>query len=146
MTIRQGTLGDDSRRRHPLPRPPRHIEVDKPEIGKRVRALRLREGMSQSELADVLGTHFSAISQLERGVRGLTIHQVIKLAKVLHVSTDEILLNGASKTPGSLRTGRLVRRFDLLERLPVADQKALLSHLNALLKTRGIKPAKKQQQ
>lgn len=143
MAIRRGTLGGDSKRRHALPRPPRHIEIDKPEIGKRIRALRLREGLSQSQLADSLGTHFSAVSQLERGVRGLTIHQVIKLSRVLHVSTDEILLNGASKSPASLRTGRLVRRFELLEKLPVSDQKALLSHLNALLKSRGIKPGTK---
>jgi len=123
----------------PLPQPPKHVEVPKAEIGKRIRALRHREGLSQSKLAEILGTHFSAVSQLERGIRGLTIHQAIKLAKALHVSTDEILLNGASKAPESLRTGRLLRRFELLEKLPVSDQKALLSHLNALLKSRGIK-------
>lgn len=122
-----------------MPQPPKHIEISKVEIGERVRALRHRLGMSQSKLAGVLGTHFTAVSHIERGVRSVTIHQVIKLAKALHVSTDEILLDGHPKKATSLRTGRLVRRLELVEKLPPSDQKALLGHLNALLKSRGIR-------
>jgi transcriptional regulator with XRE-family HTH domain len=122
-----------------VPRPPKNIEVSKKEIGKRIRTIRHRLGMSQAKLAETLGTHFTAISQIERGLRGVTIHQAIKLARALRVSTDEILLDGSrSKKTTSLRTGRLLRRLELVEKLPPSEQKALIGHLNALLKSHGI--------
>lgn len=126
-------------RRDPLPHPPKHLEVSKAEIGRRVRALRHSRGYSQSKLAEILGTHFSAISQIERGLRGLTIHQVIKLAKALDVSTDQILLDGYRGEKTSLKTGRLLSRLQLAEKLAPSEQKALLGHLNALVKSRGIR-------
>ncbi len=96
--------------------------------------------MSQSKLAEILDTHFTAVSQIERGIRGVTIHQAIKLARALRVSTDEILLDGSHpKKATSLRVGRVLRRLELVEKLPPPDQKALLGHLNALLKSRGIR-------
>lgn len=123
-----------------MPQPPKGVEISKAEIGHRIRALRHRLGMSQSKLAGILGTHFTAVSQMERGVRGVTIHQAIKLAKALRVSTDEILLDGsASKKATSLRAGRLLRRLELVEKLPPSDQRALLGHLNALLRSRRIR-------
>ena len=44
----------------------------------------------------------SNVSAIERGIRGLTIHQAVRLAKALKVTTDDILMpaNGArSKVP-----------------------------------------------
>jgi transcriptional regulator with XRE-family HTH domain len=127
-------------RRPALPQPPKIAEVSKKEIGARLRAIRHSRGFSQSKLAKILGTHFTAISQIERGLRGVTVHQVVKLAKALKISTDEILLNGNGHQSSSLRTGRLLRRLQLVEKLPAADQRAVLAHLDALLKSRGIKP------
>ena len=76
-----------------------------------MRGLRESRGITQVELARALGIPQSNVSEMERGVRGLTVHQAVKLAKALKVSTDEILLGGngshelnqppASRSPGA---------------------------------------------
>lgn len=50
----------------------------KAEIGARLRVLRKERGMTQAELAELVGTHFANISQVERGIRGLGIEQAMK--------------------------------------------------------------------
>ncbi|MGH9337898.1 MAG: helix-turn-helix domain-containing protein, partial [Vicinamibacteria bacterium] len=66
-------------------------------IGERVRGLRVRRGKTQVELAKQLGMNQSNLSEVERGVRGLTIQQLMKLSKALSASSDEILFGSSSK-------------------------------------------------
>ncbi|WP_164885788.1 helix-turn-helix domain-containing protein [Paenirhodobacter populi] len=44
------------------------------------RALRLRLGLEQTELADSLGCSASQISQIERGIKGDTVPKLYSLA------------------------------------------------------------------
>src|SRR5581483_6232460 len=74
-----------------LPTPPKHVVLSRKEIGARLRALRKARGLTQAQLAKALGTQQTAVSQVEIGNRGLTVQQVVKLAKALKVSTDAIL-------------------------------------------------------
>jgi transcriptional regulator with XRE-family HTH domain len=113
-------------------------ELSKREIGQRLRALRRKRGLSQAEVAAVLHTGQANISHIERGARGLTIQQLVKFAKALRASTDDILLG--QKTlgePSSLRSGRLLRRLQRIEELDRADQRAVLKYLDALLARNG---------
>ena len=127
-------------RGHTVPRPPKDVVLSKKEVGQRLRSHRQARGIAQGELARMIKTHQTSISEVERGIRGLTVQQVVKIAKALRVSTDDILLNGKARDAvRSLRSGRLLHRFRLIEKLPPTDQKALLNHLNALLKSRGVK-------
>jgi len=114
----------------------RRIAVSKKELGSRLRALRQSHGISQSQVARLLGVDQSHISNVERGVRGLTIQQVVKLSRALAVPTDEILNNGR-RPPAvrSLRSGRMLRRLQRIEELPVAQQQAILKILDGLLYT-----------
>jgi len=93
--------------------------------------------MSQADLAELLGVTQPNISAVEIGRRGITVQQLVKLCRALHVSPDDIL--GETKTGrDSPKRSKLLRRLQLAERLPPADQRALLGHLDALLKSRGI--------
>lgn len=109
----------------------------KKEVGLRLRALRQQRGMSQTELGTALGLTQSNVSAIERGTRGPTLHQVAKFAKVLGVSTDEILSNGKPAAESRLRRGRLLRRLERIQELPSADQRAVLKFLEALLGKHG---------
>jgi len=117
-----------------LPRPPKDVVVTKKQIGVRLRALRRSRGMTQTELADALGTHYTSVSHVERGLRGLTIQQLVKLAKALRVSADEILFEPkASKEKAQPGNGRLLRRLQRIEELPRADQRFVLKILDELV-------------
>src|SRR4051812_20712864 len=94
----------------PVPRPPKNVVVSKKQIGDRVRALRQARDMSQGDLATLLEIPPTNVSAIERGVRGLSLQQLVKLASALEVAPGEIL-NGthpartrgtAAPLPGSL--------------------------------------------
>jgi transcriptional regulator with XRE-family HTH domain len=121
-----------------VPRPPKNVVATKEEIGRRLRAIRDARGVTQVELAELLGIDQSNVSSIERGVRGLTVHQAVKLAKALKVTTDEILMPANGKLEAkSLKSVRLARRVQRIEALPESKQRAVLKVLDALLDQQG---------
>jgi len=112
--------------------------LSKKEIGHRLAALRQERRMTQVELANALGTHQASLSQIERGIRGITLQQVVKLARALRVSPDRLL--GVSKSNGTeppLRNQRLMRRVRRIERLSKDRQEAVIKMLDVFLQTQG---------
>jgi transcriptional regulator with XRE-family HTH domain len=73
-------------------------------VGAALRAYRLRRELSQSDLARLAGVSPSAISQVERGERGLSLETLMALSGRLNVTLDELL--GGEVTP-DYRIGRL---------------------------------------
>lgn len=61
------------------------------EIGDRVRDIRNRQGKTQAELAEALGTSQSAISQIEAGERNPTYDMIRRLADKLNVSPGYLM-------------------------------------------------------
>jgi transcriptional regulator with XRE-family HTH domain len=117
-----------------VPRPAKNAVISKQELGQRVRALREARGMSQTAVARALGATQSNVSEMERGVRGMTIHQVTKLAHVLDTSTDAILVGDrASSTRMALASVRVMRRVRRIQQLSEPRQRAVLKVLDALL-------------
>ena len=60
-------------------------------VGKRIKELRTKLGMSQEELADVCGLHRTYIGSVERGERNLSLQNIIRIARALGI-TPSILL------------------------------------------------------
>lgn len=60
------------------------------EFGNRVRAIRESQGLSQEELADRAGLHRTYIGMIERAEKNLTLLNVYKIAKGLHVELVEM--------------------------------------------------------
>jgi transcriptional regulator with XRE-family HTH domain len=90
--------------------------------------------MTQVEFAKMLGTHQASLSQIELGIRGVSLQQVVKLARVLHVSPDKLL--GTKKTNGhqpTLRNEKLMRRVRRIEQLPPEQQGAAIKILDGFL-------------
>lgn len=63
----------------------------KNEIGENIKALRKMNGMTQSELASVLGGKKSLVSNYENGYSTPDVYTLIKLADVFDVSLDELV-------------------------------------------------------
>src|SRR5256885_1241324 len=123
-----------------MSRPPKDSKLTKADIGARARSLREERGLTQAKLAAALGLTQSNVSAMERGDRGLTIHQAVKLAKVLHISVDE-LLTGAR--PGPPTSGRgydrsFLRRLEKIDTLSKRDRQTLLKKIDMFLRGVGI--------
>lgn len=60
-------------------------------LGKRIKKLRKGTGMNQQKLAEYLGIGRATLSQIENGERKITALELVKLSKILDVSTDVLL-------------------------------------------------------
>ena len=92
-------------------------------LGAALLALRTNRGLSQAAVARLAGVSPSAISQAERGQRGLSLETLLELTGNLGITLDELLRGEVA--PGY----RLARRHDPLERvagrtLPLLDDPA----------------------
>jgi transcriptional regulator with XRE-family HTH domain len=75
-------------------------------LGAALKAVRVQRGLSQGELARLAGVSPSAVSQAERGRRGLSLETLLQLTDELQITLDELLRGEVS--PGY----RLARRHD----------------------------------
>lgn len=60
-------------------------------LASRLRELRARRGLTQDQVAQQLGCHESAVSRWESGSRFPTAEDLVALADLFRVSTDELL-------------------------------------------------------
>jgi len=120
-----------------VPRPPKHVVISKQEIGERVRTLRQARDMSQGQLAAVLGIPPTNVSAIERGVRGLSLQQLAKLAKALDVPPGEILDGQRSHRSRLSGASRLPRRFERIRSLPRTKRRVLNEIIDAFLDKHG---------
>ena len=69
------------------------------EVGRRIRALRVRQGFSQTVLGQAIGVTFQQIQKYERGANRLAHNKLAAIASALGCSVSEIL--GLDQAPGS---------------------------------------------
>lgn len=60
-------------------------------FGYHLRELRVARKLTQEELADRAGMHFTYIGQIERGLRNPSLINLEKIARALHVKAGELL-------------------------------------------------------
>ena len=85
-------------------------ETDLKEIGERISRRRKHLGFTQEQLAEQMDVSIQMISNLERGMKAIRIDNLVKLSRILNVSTDYILTgfqcptsaDGLSKQIGQL--------------------------------------------
>lgn len=83
-------------------------------LGAALRSLRMQRQLSQAELAAIAGISASAISQAERGQRGLSLETLLELTGRLNITVDELLRGeiapgyrlGRRDDPSARPTGR----------------------------------------
>jgi len=84
-------------------------------VGKRIKIVRQRNGLTQDQLAEQVGLSPKYISGIERGVENPTMDILIRLAKILGVEPYDLFLFGESEeSEKALRKGieKMVREAD----------------------------------
>ena len=117
-----------------MPKKGRYVPpVDEKTIGRKLREVRLRRGITQVEMAQMLGISQSLYSEYERAELRLHAGLVAGLAKVLRSSADELLCLKPSKDNGMPKDRRFVQRLHKIDKLPKSDRKTLLSIIDAFV-------------
>jgi transcriptional regulator with XRE-family HTH domain len=106
-------------------------------FGKRLLALRKARGITQVELAKALGTAQRTISYYENEGGLPTVLLLGSLARVLRVTTDELLGLKPTKVQESPQKRRLWKRLQRIESLPERDQRAVIRLINSLVASSG---------
>lgn len=61
------------------------------QFGKRARVIRLKQGLSQGDVAKRLNVHRSYISGIERGIRNPSLKIIQRIAKALEVPMEKLI-------------------------------------------------------
>ena len=107
--------------------------IDEKAIGQRLRQFRLHRGMTQTDLARELAITQSAVSDYEKGEARMHAALVAAFAKVLRVSTDELLGFTTPANGGHVKDRRFVRRIERIDQLSKRDRQSLLNTIDAYL-------------
>ena len=95
-----------------------------PIFDKKLKELRKRKGISQDELADLIGVHKSHVSRYERGLASPSIEVAQKIAAVLDVSIDELVsdeITVSSKDKELAKLFEKIATFDEQKKLIVKE-------------------------
>ena len=67
-------------------------------IGKRIRELRTKKGLTQALLAEMSGIEPSNISHIERAATKLSLPTLVSIANALEVTLDELVYDNINKS------------------------------------------------
>ena len=110
--------------------------MDKICFGKCLAETRKARGLTQRDLAKKSGISHRMIAYYEKQDGNPPVNKLMRLAKALKVSLDELLGNKAPsvQTP---QTKRLWKKLQQVENLPSEAQKQILGLIDFLKKTSG---------
>jgi transcriptional regulator with XRE-family HTH domain len=103
------------------------------QLGSRISHLRKDQGITQVQLAELLGVSQQTITAYEVGRRRIQVSALPTIAKALHVPIEELLGkdNTRSNKPGP--TSKLQLQLEQVSRLPKAQQKFVSQMLDTVL-------------
>lgn len=113
-------------------------------IAQRIADLRKERGISQQQMAKKLGVTQPVISRYERGELRIHAELLVKIAKVLTTSIDQLLGLERPKTNGKPRNEldtpakrRLWKKFQQIAKWPDKDQRAVIRLINSVSEARA---------
>lgn len=104
------------------------------QIGGRIRAMRIDNKMSQSDLGQKLGVSFQQVQKYERGVNRVSAVRLNQIAKILNTTTDQLSgFSGGPQVDGfefDVESYKLAKAF---YRLPHDMKPKLRSLINSII-------------
>jgi len=110
------------------------IDLGTEPIGQRIARLRKKQGLSQSELAAIIGIDRTLITDYERNKIRIYSEMLARFAIALHISIDELV--GLKKTGnGSYSPSlKIIRRMKKIEEFSADKQRKIFQNLDLLIK------------
>lgn len=103
-------------------------------FGQRLAALRKEPGLTQVQLAELLGASQQAVTAYENGTRRVPITTLPRLAQTLGTTIEEMI--GASTPRGQAKRGpapKIQQQLERVSQLPRARQRMVSEVLDSLL-------------
>ena len=105
-----------------------------PDFGRRMADARRRVGLTQVELAKMLGVNQQAITAWERQNVALRAEQLRSLAEALNTSSDYLIgISDRMKETTASPSGRVGRLFDQVSKLPRRQREKVVEFVEAFV-------------
>ena len=102
-------------------------ESSKENLYKNIRHLRIRNGMSQSELAELAGyTDRSSIAKIEAGEVDLSLSKIRTFAKIFNVTASELIEEDMNENAGAFSIGKRIRELREKQGISQVDLAAIV--------------------
>ncbi len=95
-------------------------------IGNQIRIARERAGLTQAQFGEIVALGTKNVSDIERGVAGITISTLKRICEKLSISSDSIIFGSQGKND-------VAYLADRLERLPPEQFAAVETFLNQVI-------------
>lgn len=106
------------------------------DLGRKIAEIRKQRGYTQEILARAIGVTQRVITYYERESDRIPAKKLAEIAKVLEVSTDELLdLTEEKRSRGAKKGGYLRRKLQIVENFNKKDQKTITSVIESLEKS-----------
>lgn len=107
------------------------IDIEKSEIGQRIRQLRLLNDYTQAEFAELIDVSVNFLSEIENGKKGLSQDTLSRICQQLNSSSDYILF-GTKQKQSSL--------IEIANSLTIEELEITIHYLESLLEIKKILP------
>ena len=107
------------------------------EFVKRLTTLRKERGLTQQALADAIELHVNQIKRYESGTAQPTLETLVRLAKELHTTLDDLVFGEDQRTP----TDDLKLQFEALAQFDEDERNVAISVLESLILKHNAKRA-----
>lgn len=95
-------------------------------IGLRIRKIREANQLSREDFADIFGLSDSYVGLIERGTRGITINNLIKIANYFNVSLDYFSIEQSDSTDNLNQNPQLLEIANHIKHLKDEDYQCLI--------------------
>lgn len=107
------------------------LELDKKLLGRCIKTYRIKKGLTQAELAEMVNVATGMIGCYERGEKAPGRDVIFELAKVLEFSLDSLIISSKKINENALSNDFIEK----LNKLTALEQKAAINAAEAVIDT-----------
>jgi transcriptional regulator with XRE-family HTH domain len=101
-------------------------------FAQRLIKIRKARGLSQYELADISAISQRMIAHYETKSINPPAKAIIKLAKALNVTADELIGSIPTKEKAIFKNRQLLKKIQVLDSLPLSEQKTIINLIDSI--------------
>jgi len=114
---------------------PRATDVDR-QLGNWLRCRRIDRGLTQAQLAEMMGVTYQQLNKYERGINRLSAGRLLQVTAMLGVDLTDLAAaietGGTATVPGPKMTSTARQVHERVARLTTGQQRSVLGMLEAL--------------
>ena len=105
-----------------------------------IKSIREEKGFKQIQVANHIGVDKSAYSKIEKGMRALAVEELLKMARLFNMTTDQIL-NYDGKVPKEvvIEDKTAVEQMRLIQQLDEEDKQTIFKLIDKMLTNKKFK-------